>query len=115
MKEFREGLSFDDVLLLPRRSEVLPSEVDTSTQILPGVRLRVPIMSAPMDTVTEARLAIAIAREGGVGVIHRNMPIDIQAQHVDRVKRSEHGIITNPIKLTADETLQDALKLMEHF
>jgi IMP dehydrogenase len=115
MKEFREGLSFDDVLLLPRRSEVLPSEVDTSTNILPGVKLRVPIMSAPMDTVTEARLAIAIAREGGVGVIHRNMPIDIQAQHVDRVKRSEHGIITNPIKLTANETLQDALKLMEHF
>lgn len=115
MKEFREGLSFDDVLLLPRRSEVLPTEVDTSTQILPGVKLRVPIMSAPMDTVTEARLAIAIAREGGVGVIHRNMSIELQAQQVDRVKRSEHGIITNPIKLTAEETLQDALKLMEHF
>lgn len=113
--EFREGLSFDDVLLIPRSSSVLPSQVDTSTTILPGVTLSTPIMSAPMDTVTEARLAIAIAREGGVGVIHRNMPIDVQADQVDRVKRSEHGIITNPIQLTADKELSEAVALMERF
>lgn len=112
---FREGLSFDDVLLLPKRTEVLPSQVDTSSQILKGITLNVPIVSAPMDTVTESRLAIAIAREGGVGVIHRNMDIEDQASHVDRVKRSEHGVITNPIKLTADKSLQEAIELMEHF
>lgn len=115
MDGFREGLSFDDVLLVPQNSSVLPSEVDTSTTILPGITLWTPIVSAPMDTVTESRLAIAIAREGGVGVIHRNMPIDRQAEEVDRVKRSEHGIITNPIKLTADATIADAVKLMERF
>lgn len=112
---FREGLSFDDVLLLPKRTEVLPSQVDTSTEILPGLKLNVPIVSAPMDTVTESRLAIAIAREGGVGVIHRNMSIEDQAMHVDRVKRSENGVITNPIRLTATKTLQEAIDLMEHF
>ncbi|HXH62042.1 MAG TPA: IMP dehydrogenase [Fimbriimonadaceae bacterium] len=112
---FRLGLSFDDVLLVPRRTEVVPSEVDTSTEFLPGMRLNIPIVSAPMDTVTEARFAIAIAREGGVGVIHRNMSIDEQADQVDRVKRSEHGIITDPIKLTADKTIQDATELMSHF
>ncbi len=115
MHQFREALSFDDVLLLPKRTEVLPSEVDTSSVFLPGIRLRVPIVSAPMDTVTEARLAIAIAREGGVGVIHRNMSIDRQAEEVDRVKRSEHGVITNPIKLTADKTIKEAIALMDRF
>lgn len=113
--EFREGLSFDDVLLIPRRTEVLPSEVDLSAQFLSGIKLNVPIVSAPMDTVTDARLAIAIAREGGVGVIHRNMDIDQQAEHVDRVKRSEHGVITNPIKLEPNKTIRDALDLMERF
>lgn len=112
---FREGLSFDDVLLVPKRTEVLPSLVDTGTRLLPEVSLTIPIVSAPMDTVTESRLAIAIAREGGVGVIHRNMGIDDQAKHVDRVKRSEHGVIHDPIKLTADKTLQEAVDLMEHF
>lgn len=115
MPEFRDGLSFDDVLLVPKRTSVLPSQVDTSTQLLPNVRLTVPIVSAPMDTVSEARLAIAIAREGGVGVIHRNMPIEEQAKHVDRVKRSEHGVITDPIQLTAEKTIQSAVDLMEHF
>jgi len=115
MSAFREGLSFDDVLLLPRESYVLPSEVDLSTPFLPGINLRVPIVSAPMDTVTDARLAIAIAREGGVGVIHRNLDIDKQAEQVDRVKRSEHGIITHPIKLGPDERIQDALDLMERY
>lgn len=115
MSAFREGLSFDDVLLLPRESQVLPSEVDLSTPFLPGISLRVPIVSAPMDTVTDARLAIAIAREGGVGVIHRNLDIDKQAAEVDRVKRSEHGIITHPIKLGPNEKIQDALDLMERY
>jgi len=115
MSAFREGLSFDDVLLLPRESYVLPSEVDLTTPFLPGVTLSVPIVSAPMDTVTDARLAIAIAREGGVGVIHRNLTIEKQAEEVDRVKRSEHGIITHPIKLGPDERIQDALDLMERY
>lgn len=115
MAEFREGLSFDDVLLVPRRTEILPTQVDTSSKLLPGVTLNIPVVSAPMDTVTESRLAIAIAREGGVGVLHRNMEIKDQADHVDRVKRSEHGVITNPIQLTAHEKLQDAIALMERF
>lgn len=115
MPAFREGLSFDDVLLVPQRTEVLPTEVDLSTSFLPGITLRVPIVSAPMDTVTDARLAIAIAREGGVGVLHRNMTIDLQAEAVDRVKRSESGVITKPFKLEANKTLQDALNVMERF
>jgi len=115
MPAFREGLSFDDVLLIPKQTTVLPSEVDLSAQFLPGIKLRVPIVSAPMDTVTDARLAIAIAREGGVGVLHRNLPIEEQASQVDRVKRSESGVITKPFKLEADKTIQDALNLMERF
>jgi len=115
MPAFREGLSFDDILLLPKHTNVLPSEVDLSTAFLPGITLKVPIVSAPMDTVTDARLAVAIAREGGVGVLHRNMPIELQAEAVDRVKRSESGVITKPFKLEADKTLQDAMNLMERF
>lgn len=115
MPAFREGLSFDDVLLVPKHTSVLPSEVDTSTTFLPGIVLKTPIVSAPMDTVTDARLAIAMAREGGVGVLHRNMSIEHQAEQVDRVKRSEHGVITNPIKLEPDKTIQDALNLMDRF
>ena len=114
-EEFRLGLSFDDVLLVPRRTDVVPSQVDTSTEILPGLRLNIPIVSAPMDTVTEARFAIAIAREGGVGVLHRNMPIDEQADQVDRVKRSEAGIITDPIKLAPEKSIREAMELMSHF
>lgn len=115
MSAFREGLSFDDVLLIPRETQILPSEVDISTTLLPGITLRTPIVSAPMDTVTDARLAIAMAREGGVGVLHRNMSIEDQATQVDRVKRSEHGVITNPIKLEPGKTIRDALDLMERF
>lgn len=113
--DLREGLSFDDVLLIPRHTEVMPSEVDFSTTLLPGVTLKTPIVSAPMDTVTESRMAIAIAREGGVGVIHRNMDIDRQAQEVDRVKRSESGVITNPIMLPPTARIQDAVDLMARF
>ncbi len=115
MTAFREGLSFDDVLLIPQHTEVLPSEVDISTPLVGDLVLRVPIVAAPMDTVTDARMAIAIAREGGVGVVHRNMTIDAQAEQVDRVKRSEHGVITNPIKLGPDAKLKDATALMERF
>jgi IMP dehydrogenase len=112
---FREGLSFDDVLLVPKKTQVLPSQVDISTTFIGGIVLKAPIVSAPMDTVTDARLAIAMAREGGVGVIHRNMSIEEQAQEVDRVKRSEHGVITNPIKLGPDNSIQEAVNLMERF
>lgn len=111
----QERLSFDDVLLVPKRTMVMPHEVDVSTELLPGVRLTVPFISSPMDSVTEARMAIAMAREGGVGVIHRNLTIDAQADMVDRVKRSEHGIIHDPIRLGPDNSIQDAVNLMERY
>jgi IMP dehydrogenase len=111
----REGLTFDDVLLVPAYSEVLPHEVDTSTQLTKEIRLAVPILSAGMDTVTESRLAIAIAREGGLGVIHKNMSIEQQASEIDRVKRSEHGVITDPISLSKDHLLADAEHLMQRY
>ena len=110
-----EGLTFDDVLLVPAESDVLPADVDLSTQLTRKIRLNVPVMSAAMDTVTEYRMAIAIAREGGIGVIHKNMPIDVQAEQVDMVKRSENGVITNPFSLTAEHTLGDAAALMAKF
>jgi IMP dehydrogenase len=115
MHELTEALSFDDVLLLPNHSEVLPDQVDVSTTLVGDIRLRVPIVSSPMDTVTESRMAIALAREGGVGVIHRNMPIEKQALEVDRVKRSEHGVIWDPIYLSPNHTVRDALTLMERY
>ncbi len=115
MNPFEEALSFDDVLLLPNYTSVLPDEVDTSTVLVRAIRLKIPIVSSPMDTVTESRMAIALAREGGVGVIHRNMPIDRQASEVDRVKRSEHGIIWDPIYLSPNHTVRDALQLMERY
>ncbi|ALS25709.1 IMP dehydrogenase [Paenibacillus cisolokensis] len=108
----KEGLTFDDVLLVPRRSEVLPREVDVSVQLSPNVKLNIPLISAGMDTVTEAALAIAIAREGGIGIIHKNMSVAQQAEEVDRVKRSESGVITNPFALTPDHHVYDAEELM---
>ena len=111
----REGLTFDDVLLLPARSRVLPRDVDVSTTVTRGIKLNLPLMSAGMDTVTEARMAIAIAREGGIGVIHRNMTVEKQAEEVDKVKRSEHGVITNPFHLSPEHTLNDAAALMERY
>src|SRR5947207_14234727 len=95
----REGLSFDDVLLVPRDTDITPADVDPRTAIGGGITLRVPILSSPMDRVTDARMAIAMAREGGLGIIHRNMSVERQSQEVDKVKRSEHGIIANPISL----------------
>ncbi|AVX30994.1 inosine-5'-monophosphate dehydrogenase [Carboxydocella thermautotrophica] len=114
-KFLKEGLTFDDVLLIPAKSEVLPRDVDTSTYLTKNIKLNIPLMSAGMDTVTEARLAIAIAREGGIGVIHKNMSIERQALEVDRVKRSEHGVITDPIYLSPQHPIRDALELMERY
>jgi IMP dehydrogenase len=110
-----EGLTYDDVLLVPAESDVLPADVDLSTYLTKKIKLNVPVMSAAMDTVTEARMAIAIAREGGIGVIHKNMSIDTQAEQVDMVKRSENGVITNPFSLTSGHTLGDADALMGKF
>ena len=110
-----EGLTFDDVLLVPAESDVLPADVDLTTQLTKKIKLNVPVMSAAMDTVTEYRMAIAIAREGGIGVIHKNMSIDTQAEQVDMVKRSENGVITNPFFLNSGHTLGDADALMSKF
>ncbi|NLW22862.1 MAG: IMP dehydrogenase [Tissierellia bacterium] len=110
-----EGLTFDDVLLLPGKSEVLPKETNLQTKLTRSITLNIPLMSAGMDTVTEARMAIAMAREGGIGIIHKNMSIEQQALEVDKVKRSEHGIITDPFHLTKDHIVSDALELMERY
>lgn len=109
------GLTFDDVLLLPAQSDVIPSQVDTGTWFTPNIRLNIPIASAAMDTVTEARLAIAIAREGGIGVIHRNLSVQDQVAEVDKVKRSESGMIVEPVTLRRDNLLADAVAMMERF
>lgn len=111
----KEGLTFDDVLLIPAYSEVLPYQVDLTTQLTDKIRLNIPLLSASMDTVTEYELAIAIAREGGIGIIHKNMTIEEQAQHVDKVKRSENGVITNPFHLSPEHTLAEAEDLMRKF
>ena len=108
----KEGLTFDDVLLIPRKSSVLPRDVDVSVQLAPTLKLNIPLISAGMDTVTESALAIAIAREGGIGVIHKNMSVAEQAAEVDRVKRSESGVITNPFSLTPDHRVYEAEELM---
>ncbi len=113
--KIREGLTFDDVLLIPRRSEVLPREVDLSVQLTRTIRLNIPLLSAAMDTVTDGRLAIAIAREGGLGIIHKNMTVGEQAAQVDKVKRSEHGVITDPFFLSPDHLVSDAMALMERY
>ena len=110
-----EGLTFDDVLLVPARSEVLPAEAETKTRLTAKIPLNIPIVSSAMDTVTESHLAIALAQQGGVGFIHRNMPIDRQAEEVDRVKRSESGMIVDPITIAPDKKISDALALMERY
>src|SRR5467141_2969027 len=110
-----EGLTFDDVLLLPGRSAVLPTEVDTTTYFARKLKVNIPLASAAMDTVTESRLAIAIARQGGIGMVHRNMPIDRQCEEVDRVKRSESGMIVDPVTISPDITLRQALEIMNKY
>jgi len=114
-KFLKEGLTFDDVLLIPAKSEVLPKDTDVSTYLTRKIKLNIPLMSAGMDTVTEARLAIAIAREGGIGIIHKNMSIEKQAMEVDKVKRSEHGVIVDPFYLSPDNIISDAMDLMERY
>ena len=111
----REGLTFDDVLLVPRKSDVLPRDVDLGVQLTDGIRLNIPMLSAAMDTVTEARMAIAMAREGGLGIIHKNMSIEAQAAQVDKVKRSENGVISDPFFLAPTDLISDALALMERY
>ncbi|RBP44105.1 IMP dehydrogenase [Garciella nitratireducens] len=116
MQKFvKDGLTFDDVLLIPGKSEILPTQVDTSTRLTKKIKLNIPIMSAGMDTVTEGRLAIAIAREGGIGIIHKNMSIEKQAMEVDKVKRSENGVIVDPLHLSPEHLIADALELMERY
>ncbi len=110
-----EGITFDDVLLVPQYSEVTPNMVDLSTNLTKTIRLNIPMMSAGMDTVTEHRMAIAMARQGGIGIIHKNMSIEAQAEEVDKVKRSEYGVITDPFSLSPEHTLQDADDLMGKF
>src|SRR6184192_169566 len=110
-----EGLTFDDVLLLPGRSSVLPADADTRTCLTRNVALNIPIISAAMDTVTESHLAIALAQQGGIGIIHRNMPIDRQAEEVDRVKRSESGMIVDPVTISPDITVRQALEIMNKY
>src|SRR5699024_2689310 len=111
----KEGLTFDDVLLLQAKSDILPKEVSVHTELSSTLKLKAPFISAGMDTVTESGMAIAMARQGGFGVIHKNMTIDEQAEYVDRVKRLESGVITNPFYLTPDHQLQDAEHLMGKF
>lgn len=111
----KQAYTFDDVLLVPQKSEVLPRDVDTTTYLTKTIKLNIPLISAGMDTVTESKMAIAIAREGGIGIIHKNMSIEAQAEEVDRVKRSENGVITNPFHLTSQHTLQEADNLMARF
>src|SRR6201989_818297 len=113
--DLQEGLTFDDVLLVPARSDVLPTETDTSTQFTREIRLRIPLCSAAMDTVTESRLAIAIAQQGGIGVIHKNFPIERQAEEVDRVKRSESGMIVDPVTIRPDRPVREALAVMQRY
>ncbi|MBE6038531.1 MAG: IMP dehydrogenase, partial [Anaerofustis stercorihominis] len=114
-KIVKEGLTYDDVLLIPRASNVVPADVNTQTRLTNSIKLNIPIISAGMDTVTESRLAIAMARAGGIGIIHKNMTIDMQAEHVDRVKRSEHGVIVDPFFLTEDSVVGDAMAIMDRY
>src|SRR5919202_1284746 len=110
-----EAVNFDDVLLLPAKSDVVPASVNTATKVSRNLSLNVPIISAAMDTVTESRLAIALAQQGGIGIIHKNMPIDKQAAEVDKVKRSESGMIVDPITMSPNDKIEDAVKLMAHY
>src|SRR3954470_1494152 len=110
-----EGLTFDDLILQPALSDVLPADADTRTCLTRKIALNIPIISAAMDTVTEAHLAIALAQQGGIGIIHRNMPVERQAEEVDRVKRSESGMIVDPVTIEPNRKIQEALDLMSRY
>ena len=114
-KVVKEGLTFNDVLLLPCKSDVLPRDVDLSTRLTRGITLNIPLVSAAMDTVTEARLAIAIAQEGGIGILHKNLPVEVQAEEVEKVKRSESGMIVDPVTLSPEHYISEALDLMRKY
>ena len=114
-KIIREGLTFDDVLLVPAYSEILPMDVEVQTRLTDAIQLKIPMMSAGMDTVTESKMAIAVARQGGIGIIHKNMSIEEQAAEVDRVKRSEHGVITDPFSLSPNHYIYEAEELMSRY
>ena len=111
----KEALTFDDVLLVPQLSSVLPRDVDITSRLTRNIRLNIPLISAAMDTVTESQMAIAMARHGGIGVIHKNISIENQVREVDRVKRSESGMILDPVTISSDKTIQEALDIMAHF
>jgi IMP dehydrogenase len=115
IEEIKEGLTFDDVLLVPAYSEILPGDTDTTTRFSRNIRLNIPLCSSAMDTVTEAGLAIALAQQGGIGVIHKNLSIAQQAEEVDKVKRSESGMIVDPVTISDNSLVSEALKLMERF
>lgn len=115
MERIKEALTFDDILLVPKKSAVLPREVDISTYLTPEIKLNIPFISAAMDTVTESAMAVAIAREGGIGILHKNMSIEAQCEEVDKVKRSESGMIRNPITLHPENTVGDALEIMKKY
>ena len=115
IEEIKEGLTFDDVLLIPAYSEILPSETDTKTKFSRNINLQIPLCSSAMDTVTEAALAIALAQQGGIGVIHKNFSIEGQAEEVDKVKRSESGMIVDPVTIRNNALVSEALNIMERF
>ena len=115
MISIKEALTFDDVLLVPAKSAVLPREVDVTTYLTPDIKLNIPLVSAAMDTVTESAMAIAIAREGGIGILHKNMSIEAQCDEVDKVKRSESGMIRDPITLHPDNSIGDALNILKKY
>src|SRR5215510_1977973 len=110
-----EALTFDDVLLVPSYSEILPAETDTTTRLTRNVNINIPVVSAAMDTVTEASMAIAVAQQGGIGVVHKNLPIEAQRDEVDKVKRSESGMIVDPVTMTPDRLIREAMAVMERF
>src|SRR5829696_4163804 len=114
-KILHDGITFDDVLLIPARSEFIPSDADTHTKLTRGIELNIPLVSAPMDTVTEAALAIALAQEGGIGIIHKNLSVENQAREVEKVKRSENGVIVDPITLPPTATIAQARKVMREY
>src|ERR1700759_5341027 len=110
-----DGITFDDVLLLPARSDFVPAEAETRTRVTRGIELNIPLLSAPMDTVTEAALAIALAQEGGLGIIHKNLSAENQAREVEKVKRSENGVIVDPITLPPSATIATARRIMREY
>src|SRR5580658_8442754 len=111
----QDGITFDDVLLIPAKSDFIPADADTHTRITRGIELNIPLVSAPMDTVTESALAIALAQEGGIGIIHKNLSVENQAREVEKVKRSENGVIVDPITLPPSATIGAARKLMREY